>query len=811
MTEHIRNNIMNYKSLSTKVRQLYKRLNGCTVEYDLSPYREMLLEINGSESRLSKLTNLQLQQISADLKKRVQHDGLQQQTLFEVFALVREAAWRELKLRPFDEQILGALAMQQNKLAEMQTGEGKTLTAVFPACLEAFGGSGVHILTFNDYLARRDAQWMGPVYQFLGLTVGFIQQGMTVQQRRQAYQADITYVTAKEAGFDYLRDSLCYEPDKIVQRSFNLAIIDEADSILIDEARIPLVIAGAADDHVAHVHQLAGITRLLEQEIDFEFDEYSRDIHLTDAGQRHVEKMLHCQNLYDPENIELLTRLHCALHAEYLLLRDVDYIVRNGKIELVDEFTGRVADKRRWPDGLQAALEAKENIDIQARGQILNSITLQHFLHLYPRRCAMTATAQAAEAEFREFYNLSIVVIPPHRECIRIDHQDVIFSTKIEKEQAILKEIIGIQQSGRPVLVGTRSVEESARLADALRQKGCACEVLNAKRDEYEAQIIAQTGKSGAVTISTNMAGRGTDIRLGGADEKEKPQVMELGGLYVIGTNKHESQRIDLQLRGRAGRQGDPGSSRFFISLEDDLFLKYRLEDLLPEYILNRTPDGEIDSPILSREIARIQRICEGQNLEIKKTLCKYSGLLEKQRVILFTRRQAIVCDQSGPDFFRQESTEKFNYYSAVVGNQKLENLCRLISLNQIDSSWSEYLAEIADIRESIHLKRVGGQDPYIEFQKLAIKIFDEMLVKLDEQLIGIFNSLPIADPEINPDKLGLRAPAATWTYLVNDNPFEHNLGLQLIGNAGMQIGAGILTPLLALQLLARKKASKLK
>ncbi len=570
---------MKYKTLKTKFRQLYRQLNGCTIEYDLSPYRNMLQEINKYESQLNIKTDLQLQQLSTDLKEQAQQNELKQQTLYETFALVRETAWRVLKLRPFDEQILGALAMQQDKLAEMQTGEGKTLTAVFPACLETFGRRSVHVLTFNDYLARRDARWMGPIYQFLGLTVGFIQQGMTVQQRQDAYRADITYVTAKEAGFDYLRDSLCYEQDKIVQRSFNLAIIDEADSILIDEARIPLVIAGAADDYVAHVHQLAGITRLLEQEIDFEFDEYGRDIHLTDPGQGHVEKMLNCGNLYNPENIELLTRLHCALHAEFLLHRDVDYIVRNGKIELVDEFTGRVADKRRWPDGLQAALEAKENIDIQARGQILNSITLQHFLQLYPRRCGMTATAQAAEAEFREFYNLNIVVVPPHKECIRTDHQDVIFSTKAGKEQAVLNEIISTHQTGRPVLAGTRSVEESARLADALRQKGCACEVLNAKRDEYEAQIIAQAGKLGAVTISTNMAGRGTDIRLGGTAENEKSRVVELGGLYVIGTNKHESQRIDLQLRGRAGRQGDPGSSRFFISLEDDIFLKYRLEE----------------------------------------------------------------------------------------------------------------------------------------------------------------------------------------------------------------------------------------
>lgn len=802
---------MNFKTLRTKLRQVYQRLNGCTIEYDLAPYFTFLNEINSRTSIFTEKSDQQLIQISAALKKQARQGEPTAQLLIDAYALVRETADRMLKLKPFDEQILGALAMQQGKLIEMQTGEGKTLTAVFPAYLRALRGKGVHILTFNDYLARRDAQWMGAIYQFLGLTVGFIQQGMTVRQRQDAYRADITYLTAKEAGFDYLRDSLCYERDKIVQRSFDLAIIDEADSILIDEARIPLVIAGAADDFIAQVHHLVGIARQLENGLDFEFDEYSRNIHLTERGQGHIERLLQCGNLYAEENLELLTRLYCALHAEFLLHRDVDYIVRNGKIELVDEFTGRIADKRRWPDGLQAALEAKEEIDVQARGNILNSITLQHFVHLYPRFCGMTATAQAAEEEFREFYNLNIVVIPPHKECIRTDHHDVVFSTKARKEEALLNEIARVHQTGRPVLVGTRSVDESVKLSDALQQKGLGCEVLNAKRDEQEARIIAQAGKLGAITISTNMAGRGTDIRLGGADEREKPQVKALGGLYVIGTNKHESQRIDLQLRGRAGRQGDAGASRFFISLEDELFLKYRLGDLLPGYILSEMPKGEIDNPIVSREVARVQRICEGQNLEIKKTLCKYSGLLEKQRTILFTRRQGILRDGQAVNFFRKEAAEKFDTCSAVISSAHLEKLCREISLYHIDYSWSAYLAEIADIRESIHLKRIGGQDPYIEFQKLAINIFDELLIKLDKQLIHTFNSLQIDDRTIGMEKLGLRAPSATWTYLINDNPFEHNLGMQLIGDAGMQIGAGVLGSLIALQLMFRKKRPDLK
>ena len=797
---------MTKKTLITKIKNIYKRLNGCTIEYDLSQYYTILNKIKNFQQQLKNKSDRHLQQMSERIKFKIQKEGMPEHLLVESFALVCEAAWRILKLHPFDVQVLGALAMYQGKLAEMQTGEGKTLTAVFPAYLNALSGKGVHVLTFNDYLARRDAQWMGPIYQFLGLRVGYVQEGMSINERQNAYAADISYLTAKEAGFDYLRDSLCYEKDKVVHRPFNFAIIDEADSILIDEARIPLVIAGAEDEYLADPYYMAEIARKLEKGIDFEFDEYARNIHLTDMGQERVERLLSCDNLYAAENYELLTRLNCALHAQFLLHRDVDYIIRNGKIELVDEFTGRVADKRRWPDGLQAAIEAKENIDIQSRGTILNSITLQHFIQLYPKICGMTATAQPAEEEFRSFYNLHIVVIPPNRPCIRTDHQDVIFGSKVKKEKAIIDEIITVNKTRRPVLVGTQSVEESAVLAKAIQDKGVNCEVLNAKRDEYEAHVIAQAGKLGAVTISTNMAGRGTDIRLGGSDEKEKQQVMELGGLYVIGTNKHESQRIDQQLRGRAGRQGDPGSSRYFISLEDDLFIKYRLNELLPDNTLPGDQNGKIDNPIIRREVARIQRICEGQNLEIKKTLNKYSSLIEKQRTILFHRRENILRNYAAAYFFKRESPEKYNYYHLLIGEENVNRICRIISFYFMDNYWQHYLSEIGDIRESIHLKRVGGQDPYVEFQKLAIELFDKLLLKLDDQLIKTFESIEINNKSINLDELGMRGPSATWTYLINDNPFEHIIGMQLIGDPGKQLGAVIMTPLLALQLFFRKK-----
>jgi preprotein translocase subunit SecA len=797
---------MTIKNLKTKIKHIYKRINGYTIEYDLSHHYAILNKIKNLERTLKNKTDHQLQQMSESLKSKTQNDGLTDHRVIEAFALVYEAAWRVLKLHPFDVQVLGASAMNQGKLVEMQTGEGKTLTAVFPAYLSALTGKGVHVLTFNDYLARRDAQWMGSIYQYLGLRVDYIQEGMSIKERQHAYAAEITYLTAKEAGFDYLRDSLCYEKDKRVHRLFNFAIIDEADSILIDESRIPLVIAGASDDQQADTYYMAGLARNLEKSIDFEFDEFARNIHLTDFGQDHVERLLKCENLYAQDNYDLLTRLNCALHAEFLLHKDVDYIIRNGKIELVDDFTGRVADKRRWPDGLQAAIEAKENIDIQSKGNILNSITLQNFIQLYPKICGMTATAQPAEEELRSFYDLQIVVIPPNKPCIRIDHKDVIFGTKAQKEIAIIDEIIRIHKTMRPILVGTRSVEESDLFAKALQNRNVKCEILNARHDEYESQIIAQAGKLGAITISTNMAGRGTDIRLGGSDEKEKLQVMDLGGLYVIGTNKHESQRIDQQLCGRAGRQGDPGASRYIISLEDDLFIKYRLNELIPTNTLPITQKGKIDSPIIRREVARIQRICEGQNLDIKKTLNKYSSLMEKQRTILFNKRERNFHNHSASDFFKQESPEKFNKYHSVIGEKNLNSICQLISFYLIDNYWQQYLAEIAEIRESIHLKRVGGQNPYIEFQKLAIKIFDQLLKKLDIQLVQIFNTIHIDNNRVDLEKLGIKEPSATWTYLINDNPFEYVVGMQFIGDPGRQIGAVIMTPFLAWHLLFRKK-----
>src|SRR2546427_4258183 len=493
----------------------------------------------------------------------------------------------------------------------MQTGEGKTLAAVMPAALNAFTDRGVHILTFNDYLARRDAEWMGPVYRMLGLSVAFIQQGIPPAVRRAAYNADITYVTAKEAGFDHLRDLLAMDAADLVHRPFNFALVDEADSLMIDEARVPLVIAGSVERHQSLALRLAELVASLSPGVHFDTDEYGRDIELTEAGIEHVERVLGCGSLHRAENIALLSELNCALHVRALLRRDVDYIVRNGRIEIVDEFTGRVVADRHWPDGLQAALEAKEGLERRPDGRILGSMTLQRFLRGYRRLCGMTGTARGCAAELQQLYGLDVVIIPTHRPMVRIDREDLVFTHREAKDRAIVDDIRRANAIGRSVLVGPLTVTESERLAQRLRLEGVRCEVLNAKNDAEEARIVARAGTFGAVTISTNMAGRGTDIRLGGEREADRDRVAALGGLYVIGTNRHESRRVDLQLRGRAGRQGDPGESRFFVSLEDDLLVRYGIHNLIPARFLPEKADVPIESPVVQREVARAQRIIE--------------------------------------------------------------------------------------------------------------------------------------------------------------------------------------------------------
>ncbi len=776
-------------------RRFIDRLRGSIVEFDLTPYLPFLTEINDRGCRLRKAPDQELKNLSMTLTSCARNGADLDNLLVEAFALVREASQRVLGLRPFDVQILAGAVIHQGKLAEMQTGEGKTLAAVLPAYLNALSGKGVHLLTFNDYLARRDAGWMGPIYRFLGLNVGFVQDGMERCERRSAYQADVTYLTAKEAGFDYLRDSLCLETEDLVQPAFHFAIVDEADSILIDEARIPLVIAGATNRPEIDMYRFAEIARALQKNVDFEMDEYARNVSLTEKGIDRTQALLGYGDLYAPENLSLLTQLNLALHAAVLLRRDIDYIVRDGKVELVDELTGRVVEDRHWPDGLQAALEAKEHLPLQPEGKVLNSITLQHFMEFYPRLAGMTATAQSAADELEEFYGLKVVVIPPNRPCIRVDHSDQVFTHKEAKTKALIEEIQLVHASGRPILVGTSSVEESAHLATLLQERGITCQVLNAKTDELEARIVAQAGSLGAVTISTNMAGRGTDIRLGGNREGEKQRVTDLGGLYVVGTQRHESLRIDNQLRGRAGRQGDPGSSRFFISLEDDLIARYGVQKLILPKDLPSRQEAQLGNPVIRFEIARAQRVVEGQHFEIRKTLWKYSSLVEAQRRILCQRRREALMEPSFLRLLESRSEERYLKFVSMVGKSVLEKVEKQIMLFHIDQHWADHLAEIAQIREGIHLVRLNGQNPLEVFQKKVNEAFSDLLNRIDAQTLQSFNSVEISENDIDLEKEGLKGPSSTWTYLINDNPFKNTLELLLMGSIGFAAASASFLP----------------
>lgn len=755
-----------------RLRELYQRFRGRIVEFGLQPYEKTLTRIDEREADVRGAADAKLAIMSASLGQRVRAGAALPDVVPDSFALVREAARRTLGLWPFDVQMVGGLAISQGKLAEMQTGEGKTLAAVAPAYLQALAGCGVHVLTFNDYLARRDAEWMGPICRSLGLSVGFVQQGMSIAERQSAYRADVTYVTAKEAGFDFLRDHLCMEPEQLVHRPFHFAIIDEADSILIDEARVPLVIAGNAEEPAKSPHAVAEIVRRLEPSIDFDTDEYARNVNLTETGLTRLEALVGCGNLHHPVNLRILTELNLALQAQVLLKCDRDYIVRDGQVKIVDELTGRVVEDRRWPFGLHTAVEAKEGLTLQPDGEIRGSIALQHFLQLYPKLGAMTATAQAATEELNEFYDLKVVVIPANRPCIRVDHPDIVFPHQAAKQRALLDEIDKVHATGRPILVGTGSVEESESLAAALSQRGVRYVVLNAKNDAAEAKIIAQAGALGAVTISTNMAGRGVDIRLGGESEQDCAQVVALGGLYVIGTNRHESRRIDDQLRGRAGRQGDPGESRFFISLEDDLILRYGVQELIPPPHRPSPQDRPVDDPVVRREIERAQRIIDGQNHDIRRTLRRYSSLIEEQRRHIHQRRQAVLCDKGPLGLLAAKSPERYAALRARVTDAALRRVEKQLTLFHIDECWTGHLAGVAHIRDGIHLFSIGGYDPLDEFHKAVARAYQELTDKIDRDIVTTFERSEITPAGIDLAEAGLCGPGSTWTYLVSDHPF---------------------------------------
>lgn len=715
----------------------------------------------------------------------------------EVFALTREACARTLGLRLFDVQMMAGLALHEGRLAQLATGEGKTLVAVPPALLHALGGRGTHILTANDYLAARDAAWMGPAYAFFGLSAAAIAQDTPPADRRRAYAADVTYVTAKEVGFDFLRDHTALDRANLVQRPYHFAIVDEADFLLIDEARVPLVIAGAAETPPVPHARLAELARRLSPGIDVQIDEHQRNVSLTDAGLERCEDALQTRSLHTSDQPLLLSAIHVALHAEHLLKRDRDYLVRDGRVELVDEFTGRVADNRRWPHGIQPAVEAKEGVAVRPEGTILGSMPVQHLIRQWPKVAGMTATAVPSADEFDDFYQLKTVVFPSNRPCRRVDEPDLVFTHRAAKTAALVAEIVTVHATGQPILVGTASVRESEDLGRLLADRGVPHQVLNARHDAQEAALVARAGMPGAVTISTNMAGRGTDIVLGGPDAALHAEVAARGGLYVIGTNRHESRRIDDQLRGRAGRQGDPGRSRFFISLEDDLIARYGVVGLIPERRRPAPQPDPVQDPVVRREIARAQRIIEGQNFEIRKTLWRYSAMVEEQRLQMCERREDLLQDLAGTSVCRTAASDHHAALVAAVGAEAVADAERQVTLVLLDRAWSRHLAHIEDIREGIHLQRYAGLNPLTEFQRQVVGAYAAMMEGLRDDVVATFRRLEPEDGRLDLDRLGIRGPAATWTYLINDDPFSSfALSLLALGNRGLAASMGMLAVL---------------
>lgn len=715
----------------------------------LKGYRKKAVLIR--KRNLEAWDDQRLQAESLRLKKEARSGTPLDDLLVDAYSLVCEAAKRMLGLQPYDVQIMAAISLHERFLIEQQTGEGKTLSAVMPAYLNALTGEGVHVLTFNDYLAYRDAEWMGPVYRFLGLSVKSVQAGMSLPEKREAYFADITYVTAKEAGFDYLRDTIALSVADTVHRPFHYVIVDEADSLLLDEARVPLVIAGEPGFSKSDGTRFAEVAQQLEQDVHYDFDEFQRNVYLNEAGAAKAESLLGCGNLYESHNSHLLSTLNCALHAEALLKRDVDYIVREGKIELIDEYTGRVAENRHLPDGLQAALEAKEGLEHYSGGRILGTITLQHFLSLYPKICGMTATAHVSAVEFEDIYMLQVVQIPPNRPNIRIDHPHRIYTHKEAKLKALVQEISSIHKTGRPILIGTSSVEESDMLAEKLAALGVPCHVLNAKNEAKEAEVIAKAGEIGAVTVSTNMAGRGVDIRLGGGGPAQAEAVAKLGGLYVIGTHVHESLRIDDQLRGRAGRQGDPGASVFFVSLEDELMLRFGMDRVIPSAYRDLRQDDPLEELALHSKITQIQRIVMGQNFDIRLELNRYSDTVEKQRRILYEERLGI-----------------------LKGETPMSPSEQRVRLYYTDKFWAEHLAYVSYIRESIHLTSLVNRYPLNDFHDQIIQAFEQIPAEINRETANMLAKLEGSNDPAQWEKFGLQSPASTRTYMINDQYMDY-------------------------------------
>jgi preprotein translocase subunit SecA len=858
------------------VEKVITKIFGSANERLLKKLWPVVQQINALEPAVKKLSDDELraktdefrarlaerlegaEELTAEARKQLEQEALDE-VLPEAFACVREASVRSTGMRHFDVQLIGGMVLHSGRIAEMRTGEGKTLVATLPVYLNSLLGKGVHVVTVNDYLARRDAEWMGKIYKFLGLTVGIIQNDLDDFERQEAYKCDITYGTNNEFGFDYLRDNMKFDIATCVQRGHYFAIVDEVDSILIDEARTPLIISGSSDDTTTKYYEADAVIPKLVRDVDYTVDEKQRSAMLTEAGIEKAERMLGYGNLYDPSNMEILHCLNQALVAHTLYLRDKNYIVKDGEVKIVDEFTGRLMEGRRWSDGLHQAVEAKEGVKIEKETQTLATITLQNYFRMYQKLAGMTGTAETESVEFAKIYDLEVATIPTHRKMIRQDHPDVIYRTLDEKWEAVSDEIKEVNAKGQPILVGTASVENSEIISRRLQKLGIRHNVLNAKPENAgrEAEIVAQAGRKGAVTIATNMAGRGTDILLGGnpeflgrellkrqeidpdeaapelieeAAKKVKPQIEEehkavvgLGGLYIIGTERHESRRIDNQLRGRAGRQGDPGASRFFLSLEDDLmriFAGDRLRAVMQR--LGMEHGVAIESKLVSKRIEAAQKNVEAHNFTIRKHLIEYDDVMNKQRVTIYSlRRQLLeqtdqkamieeiagdlldaVLDQhfasERPDapalkvqlqhqFGLDLDAERIDaealghnelrdalwgrmqqHYAekeAVIGAEAMRYYERIIMLNIVDAQWKDHLLAIDHLKEGINLRGYGQKDPLVEYKKESYALFEQMLDRIDSETVRALYHLQVTVEEEPQQRLQRRPRRGQVTY----------------------------------------------
>jgi len=798
-------------NLFKEITKVFKSNN----EKEINRLEKIVKSINNLENETKKIPNEQFPSKTLEFKERIKKGETLDSLIPEAFALVREAAFRMLNERHFDVQLMGGVVLHEKKISEMKTGEGKTLVSTLPAYLNSLNGKGVHIVTVNEYLAQRDSEWMGKIYKFLGLTVGCIKSEQDDLERKKNYECDITYGTNSEFGFDYLRDNMKFSNSDTVQNGHNFCIVDEVDSILIDEARTPLVISGPTEDKSDQYIAIDKLVKRLVKE-DYEIDEKDKNVILTEKGTDHAESIfskagiLKNNNFYDPENINLVHLVNQSLRANHLFFKDKDYIVSEDSIKIVDEFTGRILEGRRFADGLHQALESKEGVKILSENQTLASITYQNYFRLYKKLSGMTGTAATEAEEFFEIYNLPVVSIPTHKDMIRKDWNDQIFRTEKEKNNAILNKIIDCKNKNEPVLVGTTSIEKSEFFSSLLKSKKIKHSVLNAKNHEQEAKIIEEAGRLNSVTIATNMAGRGTDIKLGGSKAEEKEKVKELGGLFVIGTERHESRRIDNQLRGRSGRQGDSGNSIFFISLQDDLmriFGSDSIDGMLKKFGLKE--NESIDHPWINKALERAQKKVESRNYDIRKNLLKFDDVMNDQRQVIFSQRKEIIdtknitklTDNLLKEIVAQMINEKnhlkkdpnnknlsIKMKSLILKNTSDENINKILKLSDnefeekitslfveqrtkrkeyldenqlneiekniliqtLDMNWRSHLQYLEHLRQVVGLRGYGQKDPLIEYKKESFSLFESLLEKIKIDAITILFNLVVAEKPLN-------------------------------------------------------------